>query len=54
MDHFEEIKKILAESEQDRKKVFEKGNASAGIRLRKNLQKIKNICQDLRKLTFEQ
>jgi len=32
---------------------FEKGNATAGTRLRKSLQNIKSICSDLRKEVTE-
>jgi hypothetical protein len=47
MQKFEELKAIVESMEADHAK-FEKGNDSAGARLRKALMEIKNLAHDLR------
>lgn len=48
MDKFNELKQLILSLEEDALKIFTKGNMSAGIRLRKGLQDIKAIAQELR------
>jgi hypothetical protein len=48
MDKFEEIKKLILETEEDMDKFYIKGNKSAAIRIRKNMQQLKNIAQEIR------
>lgn len=42
-DVFGQINEILAESEEDAVKFYEKGNKSAGTRLRSSMQKIRKL-----------
>ena len=48
MDKFNEIKEIVLSVEQDVKKFYEKGNKSAAVRIRKAMQDIKNLAQEVR------
>lgn len=48
MKKFEEIKKLVQEIEDDVTKFYEKGNKSAAVRIRKAMQDIKNLAQELR------
>ena len=46
---FEELKKIIAEMEVDVHKFNERHNKSAGVRVRKSLQDVKSLAQEIRK-----
>ncbi|MEZ5008244.1 MAG: hypothetical protein R2728_07850 [Chitinophagales bacterium] len=48
-DLFEELKKIVNEVEEDVQKFNSKNNKSAGLRVRKSMQEVKNIAQEIRK-----
>jgi hypothetical protein len=48
MEKFNQIKALLESAEEDAIKFYEKGNNSAGTRLRSALQEIKKLSQDLR------
>jgi hypothetical protein len=48
MELYEELKKLVADLEEDANKFYEKGNKVAGTRVRKGCQDIKNICQSIR------
>ena len=48
MEKFNELKALVASLEEDATKFFEKGNKSAGVRLRKGLQDIKALAQTVR------
>ena len=48
MEKFNELKALVASLEEDATKFFEKGNKSAGVRLRKGLQDIKALAQAVR------
>ena len=48
-DRFEEIKKLLHEVEVDVDKFDNKNNKSAGIRVRKAMQEVKVLAQEIRK-----
>lgn len=48
MEKFEELKAKVAEIESDAEKFYVKGNKTAGTRLRKGLQDIKNLAQEIR------
>ena len=48
MELFNEIKQIIEEAEAEAIKFYERDNKSAGVRLRKSLQQIKSLSQDLR------
>ena len=45
---YENIKKLIADMETDIDKFYDKGNKSAGIRIRKKLQEVKLIAQEIR------
>ncbi|MEI6880362.1 MAG: histone H1 [Bacteroidota bacterium] len=48
MEKFNELKTLVANLEEDATKFYEKDNKAAGVRLRKGLQDIKSIAQELR------
>ena len=48
MELFNEIKQIVDEAEKDAIKFYERGNKTAGIRLRKAMQEIKGLAHNLR------
>jgi|SaaInl5LU_22_DNA_1037371.scaffolds.fasta_scaffold165437_2 hypothetical protein len=48
MKIFNEITAVLEEAEKDAIKFYESGNKAAGVRLRKAMQTIKGLAQDLR------
>jgi hypothetical protein len=48
MELYEQLKNLVAELEEDFSKFYEKGNKTAGTRVRKGCQDIKNLCQDIR------
>ncbi len=47
--HYEQIKQLILESEADVVKFYEKGNKSAGVRIRRSMQNVKTLAQELRK-----
>jgi hypothetical protein len=48
MEKFEEIKNLINSLEEDVIKFYEKGNKAAGVRIRKSMQEIKTMAQELR------
>lgn len=48
MAKFNELKNLIDGLEGDADKFFNKGNNAAGTRVRKGLQELKNLSQDLR------
>lgn len=48
MERFEDLKAKLAEIEAEAEKFYTKGNKAAGTRLRKGLQEVKNLAQEIR------
>ena len=46
---FEQIQTIVTDTEADVTKFYENGNKAAGTRVRKAMQAIKALAQDLRK-----
>jgi len=48
MEKFNELKALVAGLEEDATKFFEKDNKAAGVRLRKGLQDIKALAQEIR------
>lgn len=48
MEKFKELQSLLAETEADATKAFEKGNKAAGTRVRKAMQQIKVLAQEVR------
>lgn len=53
MDKFKELKALIESLEEDAIKTFEKDTKAAGVRLRKGLQEIKSLAQELRVLVSE-
>jgi len=48
MEKFEQIKALIAAVEEDVDKFYVKGNKAAAVRIRKTMQEIKNLAQELR------
>ncbi|EIM76418.1 hypothetical protein A3SI_10409 [Nitritalea halalkaliphila LW7] len=49
MNRFNEIKELVLSLEADFEKFYDKKNQAAGTRVRKGMQDIKNLAQDIRK-----
>ncbi len=49
MNRFEQVKDLAASLEEDFVKFYEKGNKAAGTRVRKGMQELKNLAQEIRK-----
>lgn len=48
MENFVKLKELVTSLGEDAEKFFEKGNAAAGTRVRKSLQDIKTLAQEIR------
>ena len=48
MERFEELKNLVMELEEDFNKFYTKGNNAAGTRVRKGMQELKTLAQDIR------
>lgn len=48
MDRFNEIKDAVAAMEDDFKKFYDGGNKAAGTRIRKGMQELKALAQEIR------
>ncbi|TDQ82872.1 histone H1 [Sphingobacterium yanglingense] len=48
INKFEELKALVHGLESEAEKFYTKGNGAAGTRLRKGLQELKTLSQDLR------
>ncbi len=48
MEKFNKLKALMAEVEKDADKFYDKGNNAAGTRVRKGLQEMKTLCQEIR------
>ena len=46
MNPFDQLKELVAQAEPDAIKFYEKGNNSAGTRLRKTMQEAKALAQE--------
>jgi hypothetical protein len=49
MSKFSEVRDLILDMEEDFVKFYDKGNQAAGTRVRKGMQDLKNIAQDIRK-----
>lgn len=49
MNRFSEIKDLITSLEGDFDKFYDKKNQAAGTRVRKGMQDLKNMAQDIRK-----
>jgi hypothetical protein len=48
MNRFEQLKSLVLELEGDFSKFYDKGNQAAGTRVRKGMQDLKTLAQDIR------
>jgi hypothetical protein len=48
MKRYEELKNLVANLEADFSKFYEKENSAAGTRVRKGMQDLKNLAQQIR------
>jgi hypothetical protein len=48
MKRFEQLQELLSSLEGDFQKFYDKGNSAAGTRVRKGMQELKNLSQDIR------
>ena len=48
MEKFEQIKALLEQTQCDAEKFFSKGNSAAGTRVRKAMQELKALAQEVR------
>ncbi|PYF76537.1 histone H1 [Pedobacter nutrimenti] len=48
MSKFAKLKEVVATAETDAEKFYKAGNGAAGTRLRKALQEIKTLAQEIR------
>ncbi len=49
MDSYNKLIELLEEAKKDATKAYDKENISAGIRVRKTMQEIKDLAQEVRK-----
>ena len=49
MSRFSEVRDLVMSLEGDFEKFYEQGNQAAGTRVRKGMQDLKNLSQDIRK-----
>ncbi len=49
MKRFEQLRDLVMSLEGDFEKFYDKGNQAAGTRVRKGMQEMKNLAQDIRK-----
>jgi len=48
MEKFEKVKELISATEADATKFYDGGNAAAGTRVRKAMQELKNLAQEIR------
>ncbi len=48
MSRFSEVQDLVNSLEGDFEKFYDKGNQAAGTRVRKGMQELKNLAQDIR------
>lgn len=48
MSRFSEVKNLVMSLEADFEKFYDKGNQAAGTRVRKGMQDLKNLAQEIR------
>ena len=52
-DKIDQIKKIITDTEVDLHKFVDNSNKSAGLRVRKSMQQVKVLAQDIRKIILD-
>ncbi len=53
MKKYERLREVIENTEEDVHKFYNKGNKSAGVRVRKSMQEIKEIAQAIRQEILE-
>lgn len=53
MDKFTELEQLVASMKEDVTKFYNKSNKAAGVRIRKTLQDVKALAQEIRKQVSE-
>lgn len=48
MDRFGQVRGLIESLEMDFEKFYDKGNQAAGTRVRKGMQELKNLAQEIR------
>ncbi len=48
MEKFNQVKALILSLEADAEKFYDKGNSAAGTRVRKGMQDLKNLAQEIR------
>jgi len=48
MDKFKKVQELIATAEADVAKFYDGGNGAAGTRVRKAMQELKNLAQEIR------
>ena len=48
MDRFNQLKELVASFEKDFEKFYDKENKTAGVRVRKHMQTLRQVAQDIR------
>ena len=48
MDKYEQLRNLVSSLEDDFRKFYEKDNKAAGTRIRKGMQDLKTLAQDIR------
>ncbi len=48
MDRFNQLKSMVESFEKDFEKFYVKGNKAAGVRVRKHMQELRQLAQDIR------
>ncbi|MCC7437656.1 MAG: histone H1 [Armatimonadetes bacterium] len=48
MDRFNQLKELVASFEKDFEKFYVKDNKTAGVRVRKHMQTLRQVAQDIR------
>ena len=48
MERYAQVKDLLESVESDFEKFYDKGNKAAGTRVRKTMQELKNLAQEIR------
>jgi hypothetical protein len=48
MNRFDQIRDLVMSLESDFQKFYDKGNQAAGTRVRKGMQELKNLAQEIR------
>lgn len=48
MEMYNQLKSLVESYEKDFEKFYEKGNKAAGVRVRKHMQELRQLAQDIR------